>query len=43
MVKDLVVQPGMPADVIVKAGERTFMGYFFKPLFDRFARSMKEE
>lgn len=43
MIKDLVVQPGMPADVIVKAGERTFMGYFFKPLFDRFARSMKEE
>lgn len=39
----LQIQPGMPADVIIKTGERTFMGYLLKPLFDRVARSFKEE
>jgi protease secretion system membrane fusion protein len=37
------IQPGMPVEVIVKTGERTFMTYLFKPLADRFARSFKEE
>lgn len=36
------VQPGMPVDVIIKTGERTFLSYLFKPLSDRFAKSFKE-
>ena len=38
----LTIQPGMPADVIFKTGERTFMSYLFKPITDRFAKSFKE-
>ncbi len=37
------IQPGMPVEVIVKTGERTFMSYLVKPLADRFARSFKED
>ena len=37
------IQPGMPVEVIVKTGERTFMSYLLKPLTDRFARSFKED
>ncbi len=33
---------GMPVEVIVKGGERSFMSYMLKPLADRFARSFKE-
>ncbi len=33
---------GMPVEVIVKSGERTFMSYMLKPLADRFARSFKQ-
>ena len=33
---------GMPVEVIVKSGERSFMSYLLKPLSDRFARSFKE-
>lgn len=40
---DQKVQPGMPVDVIIKTGERTFMDYLLKPLLNRFARSLKEE
>lgn len=36
------IVPGMPVEVVVKAGERTFMSYLIKPLTDRFARSFKE-
>lgn len=37
----LVIQPGMPADVIFKTGERTFMSYLLKPLTDKFALAFK--
>ena len=37
----LKVQPGMPVDVIIKAGERTFMSYLLKPLSDRTALAFK--
>jgi protease secretion system membrane fusion protein len=37
------IQAGMPAEVVVKTGERTFMTYLLKPLADRFARSFKED
>ena len=36
------IQPGMPVEVIIKNGERSFMSYLFKPISDRFARSFKE-
>lgn len=38
----LDIQPGMPVDVIVKNGERTFMSYLIKPLVDSFALSFKD-
>jgi membrane fusion protein, protease secretion system len=37
----LTIQPGMPVDVIVKTGERTFMSYLLKPITDRFALAFK--
>lgn len=33
---------GMPADVIIKTGERTFFQYVFKPITDRLAHTIKE-
>jgi len=39
---DLRIQPGMPADVIIRTGERTLMEYLFKPIADRFALALKE-
>jgi protease secretion system membrane fusion protein len=39
---DQSLYPGMPADVIVKLGNRTFMSYLIKPFTDRAALSMKE-
>ncbi len=38
----LKVQPGMPVDVIIKAGERSFMSYLLKPLVDKSARAFKD-
>ena len=35
----LQVQPGMPVEVIFKAGERSFMSYLLKPLTDRLAKA----
>ena len=40
---DKTIQPGMPVDVIIKTGERTFLSYLLKPISDRFARSFKED
>jgi multidrug efflux pump subunit AcrA (membrane-fusion protein) len=34
--------PGMPAEVMIKTGERTFFQYLVKPISDRFARAVKE-
>ena len=36
------ILPGMPVEVVVKGGERSFVSYMLKPLVDRFARSFKE-
>lgn len=41
--QDLQVRPGMPADVLIKTGERTFLNYLIKPLIDRSYSSFKEE
>ena len=34
--------PGMPADVYIKTGERTFFEYVMRPLRDSFARAFRE-
>jgi membrane fusion protein, protease secretion system len=36
---DKNIQPGMPVEVIVKAGERNFLSYVLKPLTDNFAKA----
>lgn len=38
----LHLQPGMPADVVIKTGERTMLTYLLKPLLGRLAVSLKE-
>lgn len=37
------VLPGMPVDLVVKTGERTFASYLIKPIVDRLAISFKED
>ena len=34
--------PGMPADVYIKTGERTFFQYIMRPVLDSFARAFRE-
>jgi protease secretion system membrane fusion protein len=36
------LQPGMPAGVVVKTGERTLLNYLLRPLLKRFSDSLKE-
>lgn len=38
-----VLQSGMPAQVIIKTGERTLLTYLMHPLVKRFSASLKEE
>ena len=38
----LQIIPGMPADVLIKTGERTFLQYLMKPFSDRLAHAVKE-
>jgi protease secretion system membrane fusion protein len=37
------MQPGMPAEVVIKTGERSMLTYLLNPLLKRMAGSMKEE
>lgn len=37
------MQPGMPAEVVIKTGERSLLKYLLGPLLKRFAASMTEE
>ncbi|SNT11802.1 membrane fusion protein HasE [Noviherbaspirillum humi] len=39
---ELKLQPGMPVDVLVKTGERSFMSYLMKPLSDKFSKAFKD-
>jgi HlyD family secretion protein len=34
--------PGMPADVYIKTGERTFFAYLMRPVLDSFSRAFRE-
>lgn len=42
MLGDLQVQPGMPVDVVIKTGERSFMSYMIKPIKDRLIKAFKD-
>jgi membrane fusion protein, type I secretion system len=35
--------PGMPAEVLVMAGERTFLDYLITPITDSLSRAFREE
>jgi HlyD family type I secretion membrane fusion protein len=34
--------PGMPADIFIETGERTFFNYLMRPVIDSFARAFRE-
>lgn len=39
---EFVPTPGMPADIYIKTGERTFFEYIMKPVFESFSRAFRE-
>src|SRR3977135_2763530 len=39
---EFIPTPGMPADVYIKTGERTFFEYIMKPVFDSFSRALRD-
>ena len=41
-VPEFIPTPGMPADVYIKTGERTFFEYIMKPVLDSFSRAFRE-
>jgi len=41
--RGLTLLPGMPVDVMIKTGERTFFEYLIKPITDRLAKSFRED
>lgn len=41
-IKDLDISPGMPVEVFVQTGERTFFEYLMRPITDSLARAFKE-
>jgi HlyD family secretion protein len=41
-VQDFRPTPGMPADVFIKTGERTFFDYIMRPVLDSFSRAFRE-
>ena len=43
MDESMKLKPGMPAEVMIKRGERTLFSYLLKPISDSFARSLKEK
>ncbi|MFK7160103.1 HlyD family type I secretion periplasmic adaptor subunit [Marinospirillum sp. MEB164] len=43
MNRDMDLKPGMPAEVMIRRGERTMFSYLFKPLSDAFARALTEK
>lgn len=40
---ELILLPGMPAEVFIATGSRTFLQYLFKPLSNAVARSFRED
>lgn len=41
--RGLTLLPGMPADVMIKTGERTFFEYLMRPIVDRIVLSFRED
>jgi len=41
--EDVKLYPGMPAEVMIVTGERTFMQYLLSPLTDSFGRAFREQ
>lgn len=39
---DIVLKPGMPAEVFIETGSRSMMSYLLKPLRDQFARAFRD-
>lgn len=39
---DLELKPGMPAEVLIKTGERTLLAYLFEPLAQSMRRALRE-
>jgi protease secretion system membrane fusion protein len=42
LLREKSILAGMPVEVVVKSGERTFVSYLLKPLTDRFAAAFKD-
>ena len=40
---DQQLQPGMPADIMIKTGERTALQYLSQPLLDSLEKAWREE
>jgi HlyD family secretion protein len=34
--------PGMPADIFIETGQRTFFNYLIRPVLDSFSRAFRE-
>jgi len=43
MTENMQLLAGMPAEVMIRTGERTFASYMIKPVTDMLARAMREE
>ena len=43
MTEEMALRPGMPAEVMIRRGERTLFSYLLKPIADGFARGLKEK
>jgi HlyD family secretion protein len=41
--KDVVLYPGMPAEILIIGGERLAIDYFISPITDSFHRALREE
>jgi len=41
-VANLNIIPGMPAEVVIKKGERTLFSYLIQPMRDTIVRAMRE-
>jgi len=39
----LILVPGMPAEVFITSGSRTFLQYVMKPFSNALARSLRED
>ena len=43
LVGELSLMPGMPAEVFIATGSRTFFEYLFKPFSNAIARGLRED